>query len=502
MEDVRIVLQQAKPFLLLVLIGWLNLGFVQEQGDNRPRVTIERKDKTIQVIQNGTRADGARTILLNPRCEEGIRLSTFFAPQPAFVETLVNETRIVSSIAFIEKPDEEAKGKEPEEEPDLEPEPESIESEEETSKVSSEPEVDTDVGQELDASAESDLEPEEKALDLELESEPEVEPKVNPEPEIELDAKQELDSATEPNLELEEEEPDLEPEPESIELEEASEVTDSEDDTDIDQELDLATEPSLDPEEEESNLELEPESIEPELEEASEVKDSEDDTDVDQELDLATEPSLDSEEEESNLELEPEPKIDVEADQELDSATESSSEPKADLEVKQEARSEEEVLEMLGGTLDFTDRTRCPENIQESTSADVTVEEGRSTITGTKFLYDNATGVGNMIGPVSLERRAEGDSPALSGNSDNMEFNVDEDLTILQGNVTVESDGRVSEADKVEFDEQASLAILFGDPAKSTKDNDVVQGEVITYYLDSNDVVVDKGIQATFELEP
>ncbi len=318
---------------------WLSFSFCQEQGDTRPQITIERKDKTIRVIQNGTRADGARTILLNPKCDEEIRLSTFFAPTPAFVETLVNETRIVSSIAFIKKPEKK-------EEKEPEPEPES--------------EVESDI--------------EESVMESGLESESEV---------------------------------------------------------------------NLSPEE-----------------------------------DIALDQSIESNGEESNSV----PEEDGEADSELEG--------------------EEETLEMFGGTLDFTDSTRCPENVQATTTADVTVEEGRSTITGSKFLYDNATGVGNMEGPVNLEREAEGDSPALSGNSDNMDFNVDEDLTILKGNVTIESDGRVSEADTVEFDEQASLAILLGNPAKSSKDGDLVQGNIITYYLDSNDVVVGQNIQASFELDP
>ncbi len=367
-------------FFYFILMGWLNFSLAQEQGDNRPQVTIERKDKTIQVIQNGTRAEGARTILLNPRCKEEVRLSTFFAPTPAFVETLVNETRIISSIAFIEKPDkkEEEEGSENE-----------------------------------------------------------------PEPEAELEAGQ---SAIE-------QDPGTEPEPETNSKLEAGLA--------VEQKLDVATESDLEPK------------------------------------------AGSSEGIEAETSLAPEEGVNAELDLELALAVTSESSLESDVETQsEEVEGEEERLEMFGGTLDFTDSTRCPENIQESTAADVTVEEGRSTITGSKFSYDNATGIGNMVGPVNLERRAAGDSPALSGNSDNMEFNVDEDLTILQGNVTVESDGRVSEADTVEFDEQASLALLFGNPAKSTKDNDVVQGNIITYYLDSNDVVVDKGIQATFELEP
>lgn len=342
-----------KLFLrILIVVSIVSLGggaytFGQEQIDQRSQVTIERKDKTIRVIQNGTRAEGARTILLNPKCKEEIRLSTFYAPVPAYVEALVNETRIVSSIAFIEKPDKKNK----------------------TTESAVEANVQQDI---VTAGLELDSQP----LDSQpLDSQPELEPNAPPQPEL---------------------------------------VS-----------------------EENSQPESDPES------------------------DLGENPQQN---------LEPEKKA------------------------------EKETLEMFGGSLEFT-RTRCPENTQASTAADVTVEEGRSTITGSKFFYNNATGIGDMAGPINLEREAKGDSPALTGTSDTMEFNVDEDLTILKGNVEVKSDGRVSKADTVEFDEQSSLAILLGNPATSNKDNDVVKGNVITYYLDSNDVVVDKNIQANFELE-
>jgi lipopolysaccharide export system protein LptA len=132
----------------------------------------------------------------------------------------------------------------------------------------------------------------------------------------------------------------------------------------------------------------------------------------------------------------------------------------------------------------------CPEEIKTSDTP-ITLKEGRTTITGLNFLYNNANGIGTMKGPITLDRVAEGDSPALKASSDALETNVDEDKTFLTGNVRVESEDRISEAERLEYDEENSIAILTGNPAKSTKGEDVLTGTTIIYFLDSNDVVVE-----------
>jgi lipopolysaccharide assembly outer membrane protein LptD (OstA) len=106
-----------------------------------------------------------------------------------------------------------------------------------------------------------------------------------------------------------------------------------------------------------------------------------------------------------------------------------------------------------------------------------------------------------MQGPVALERRAEGDSPALEASARRLSFNVDDDIQTLRGDVTVTSEGRTSEADILELDEDAGFAILRGSPARSRNEEGEVVGEVIEYDLDSNDVVVRQGVEATFELD-
>ncbi len=165
------------------------------------------------------------------------------------------------------------------------------------------------------------------------------------------------------------------------------------------------------------------------------------------------------------------------------------------------------VLELFGGSLEFPDeRSGCPKNIERSEQAEVTLKEGRTTVKGVTFVYLNETGIGNMKGPITLDRVAEGDSPALNATSESLETNVDEDKTYLTGNVKVTSEDRVSEAATLEYDEENGLAILRGDkekniPAKSIKGSDVLQGDVIIYYLDTNDVVVQGSLQGDIEVD-
>lgn len=159
------------------------------------------------------------------------------------------------------------------------------------------------------------------------------------------------------------------------------------------------------------------------------------------------------------------------------------------------------ALDFFGGSLGLDDETDCPQNVKRDKGQKVTILEGRTTVNGASLLYENATGVGDMTGPVALERRASGDSPALSASSSHLSFNIDRDVQTLRGNVTVESEGRTSEADVLELDEEAGFAILRGNPARSRDDEGEVAGQIIEYDLDTNDVVVRGEIEATFEIE-
>lgn len=168
-----------------------------------------------------------------------------------------------------------------------------------------------------------------------------------------------------------------------------------------------------------------------------------------------------------------------------------------------ERGSDKQKLELVGGTLKVNQETLCPEDIKRTEAADVTLKEGRTTVLGANFLYDNNTGIGTMKGPITLDRVKEGDSPALNATSDTLETNVDEDKTFLNGNVKVTSEDRVSEATSLEYNEKEGFAILRGSeetPAKSTKGNDVLQGDTIIYYLDTNDVKIIGSLQGDIEV--
>ncbi len=159
------------------------------------------------------------------------------------------------------------------------------------------------------------------------------------------------------------------------------------------------------------------------------------------------------------------------------------------------------VLDFFGGSLELNDETDCPRNVRRNAQQRVVITEGRTTVNGSSLVYQNMTGVGDMAGPVELSRRASGDSPALTASSSRLSFNVDDDIQTLRGNVQVESEGRTSEADVLELDEEAGFAILRGNPARSRDEDGEVAGQIIEYDLDSNDVVVRRGVEATFEID-
>ena len=159
------------------------------------------------------------------------------------------------------------------------------------------------------------------------------------------------------------------------------------------------------------------------------------------------------------------------------------------------------VLDFFNGSLELAEATGCPKNVKRDKEGQVVVLEGRTTVNGSSLLYTNADGAGKMNGPITLERRKEGDSPALKAQSRTMDFNIDDDITTLRDNVRVDSDGRTSRADVLELDEEAGFAVLRGNPATSRDKGGEVRGQVIEYDLDSNDVVVSGGVQGSFEIE-
>lgn len=156
------------------------------------------------------------------------------------------------------------------------------------------------------------------------------------------------------------------------------------------------------------------------------------------------------------------------------------------------------TLEIFGGSLELDPETFCPQKVERAETAEVTLSEGRTTVTGVRLTYDNASGdsvmTGSAANPVTLERAAEGDSPALTASAEKLEFNADAPERTFTGGVRITSQERVSEADELIYNDESGVAVLRGSPARSRKGEEFVEGRLITYYLDSNDVVVVGGV--------
>lgn len=145
-------------------------------------------------------------------------------------------------------------------------------------------------------------------------------------------------------------------------------------------------------------------------------------------------------------------------------------------------------------------RPRCIEE-EERLDDPIRLEQGRTTILGESLVLEPDDNVGDMRGPITLERAAEGESPSLSAQSDELQFDFDTDLSTLSGNVTITSEDRVSTADVLEYDEANGVAIMRGNPARSTQGDDFVEGSVIRYFLNNNDVMVVGGINGEIEVD-
>lgn len=160
-----------------------------------------------------------------------------------------------------------------------------------------------------------------------------------------------------------------------------------------------------------------------------------------------------------------------------------------------------ETLELTDAAVTFS-RPGC---IEESVPADaptVVLVQGRTTVEGTRFFLDRDEDVGVMDGPISLVRTAEevADEP-LTATAESMTFAVGEQRTTLTGAVIVTSQERSTSGDTLELDEEAGTAVLTGSPARSVKGTDVLQGNRLLYYLDSDDVVVIGNVTGEIELE-
>ncbi len=163
---------------------------------------------------------------------------------------------------------------------------------------------------------------------------------------------------------------------------------------------------------------------------------------------------------------------------------------------------DEETVELYGGRVTF-DRPGCIAEVDTGDARPVELRQGRTTVVGGRFFLDRGTDVATMDGPVTLTRDpAEGDDrPPLEATAGEMTFDVERERATLIGAVVVTSGERVSEADRLELDEAAGVALLTGSPAVSRRGADEVRGNALRYDLETDEVVAIGAVSATFEVD-
>ena len=140
--------------------------------------------------------------------------------------------------------------------------------------------------------------------------------------------------------------------------------------------------------------------------------------------------------------------------------------------VDAEAGSSEESLELLDAAVTFN-RPGCIEDTEAAATPRVTLVQGRTEVVGSRFFLDRNADEGVMDGPILLERAADEGGEALTASAESMSFAVGEQRH-ADGKVEVLSEERVTSGDSLELDE-ASTAILTGNPARSVKGGDVLE---------------------------
>jgi len=126
----------------------------------------------------------------------------------------------------------------------------------------------------------------------------------------------------------------------------------------------------------------------------------------------------------------------------------------------------------------------------------VTVVQGKSQASGRRLEYDNGSGMAVLAGPVKLER--SGEKP-LSGEADELVYQVDDKTLTLYGHVVFKQEGRTTSADTAVIIEAQGYAYLYGQPVSSRGENGELSGEAVRYNLDNGELLVLKSVKATFE---
>lgn len=167
---------------------------------------------------------------------------------------------------------------------------------------------------------------------------------------------------------------------------------------------------------------------------------------------------------------------------------------------REEGGEDQQTLEMFGGSLSV-DENFCPQELQRSAAPGVFIRQGRTIVSGTELFYDNATGLADLNGPIDLQRTSESGDNDLTATADSLVFDVNTDLSTLKGDVEVISDKRVSHAETLILNEEEAYATLLGSPARSVEGENVLEGDTLLYYLDTDDVIVLGGVSGKLMLD-
>ena len=154
----------------------------------------------------------------------------------------------------------------------------------------------------------------------------------------------------------------------------------------------------------------------------------------------------------------------------------------------------ENVILGTGNAAYVDDEDRFKVKMTDAPDA-VTVIQGKSHASGRRLEYDNGSGMAVLGGPVKIER--SGKKP-LSGEADELVYQLDDKTLTLYGHVVLKQEGRTTKADTAVILEARGYAYLYGQPVNSRGDDGELSGEAVRYNLDSGELLLLKGVKATF----
>lgn len=122
---------------------------------------------------------------------------------------------------------------------------------------------------------------------------------------------------------------------------------------------------------------------------------------------------------------------------------------------------------------------------EASFTQNVKVIQDRLTATGPKLVYSETTGLGVLSGPVKIvvAPKKEGDDPVHISSS-KATFDVDTDVSVSEGDVTLTSGTQHAKARELTFEENRNLGVLTNKGGQATAERTDKNGKKITITAD------------------